>query len=298
MKLPRLIAGLLVVATLAGCRAGQETLPASPPATAYSGVSVIGDVEFGAVGNIRTDVCLPSAPSTLARPAIISVHGGGWRQGDKAERPWRDVCAWLASEGFVVFQPNYRLAPADPFPAAIDDVTTAVEWIRDDEQVARFGHDPARLGAFGDSAGGNLVALLGTRGEGDTTTGSRVSAVAELSAPLDLTREGIALGDLSTDFQRVQLDYLGCASYDGCPGAATASPLYQVDSTDPPFFIAHAVDDPLIPIEQAEAFAARLEGAQVEVTYLPVASSDHALSLLTEDLRTSISAWLHTHLAP
>jgi acetyl esterase len=286
-----------VVLALTGCGGVPvEGPPLAPPATEYAGVSFVDDLDFGGPDGIRLDVCLPGDTAAQPYPAIISVHGGGWMQGDKAQRPWRDVCGWLASEGFVVFQPNYRLAPEHPYPAAIDDVSAAVGWIRGDEQVERFGHDPARLGAFGDSAGGNLVSLLGTRGDGDTSDGTRVAAVVELSAPLDLTAAGIDLGGLGVGFQQVQLDYLGCASYGDCPDARDASPPYQVDPSDPPFFVAHSTDE-FIPVEQAEDFVARLHDAEVDVTYVEVPGSAHALALLDDDLRASIGGWLRERLA-
>ena len=283
---------------LAGCTAATPPQPAqpalAPPSTAYDGVTFVDDLEFGAADSVRLDVCLPEGDGS-ALPAVISVHGGGWSQGDKGQRPWRDACAWLAGQGFVVFQPNYRLAPEHPYPAAVDDLTAAIEWIRNDEQTQRFGHDPSRLGAFGDSAGGNLVALLGTRGEGDTGAGTRVAAVVALSAPLDLTRAGTGLGDLDSGFQRTQLDYLGCDSYDDCPAAEAASPALQVDPTDPPFFLAHSTDE-FIPVEQAESFVGRLEAAAVDATYVPVAGAGHALDLLDDDLRRAISEWLRVRL--
>ncbi len=305
---PRAAAVLAVLTALAACASPPpRAVGPVPPSTAHPGVRVIEDVDFGAPDGIRLDVCLPSDPVSAVdggskaagpggRAAILSVHGGGWQKGDKAYRPWREVCSWLASEGFVVFQPNYRLAPEHPFPAAAEDLRTATAWIREDAQVERFGHDPSRLGAFGDSAGGNLVSLLGTSGEGTTNRGMRIDAVVELSAPIDLTREGIALGDLDVDFQRVQLDYLGCDSYEACAIAREASPNLAVDASDPPFFIAHSTDE-LIPIEQAEDFVARLEAVGVPVTYVPVEGSDHALAILDDALRDRIAGWLRSELS-
>ena len=87
-------------------------------------------------------------------PTVVSVHGGSWARGDKANADWRKVCLWLASEGFVAASVNYRLVPDARFPAQIDDVALAVEWLREPEQVERFGIDPARIAAFGGSAGG------------------------------------------------------------------------------------------------------------------------------------------------
>ena len=96
------------------------------------------------------------------------MHGGSWRQGDKADPKWRSVCEWLASEGFVAFSVNYSLAPAHPFPDGIEDLRSAVRWLRQDRRRwPGTEYDPAQIGAFGGSAGGNLVALLGVEGSGD-----------------------------------------------------------------------------------------------------------------------------------
>jgi acetyl esterase/lipase len=300
MRGARIVVAALLV--LAGCASEPSVAGIVPPSSDYAGVTFVDDLDFGAPDGIRLDVCLPDdddadddAGVGGGSPAIVSVHGGGWQRGDKAQRPWRDTCAWLASEGFVVIQPNYRLAPEHPYPAAIEDVSRAVVWLRAAEQVERFGHDPARIGAFGDSAGGNLAALLGASGEGSTDEGTRVSAVVELSAPIDLTAEGASLGDLSEDFQRIQLDYLGCDSYDDCAIAEAASPLGEIDPSDPPFFIAHSTEE-FIPFEQAETLASRLEAADVPVEVVEVAGSGHALDLLDHDLRDRIAAWLHEKL--
>jgi len=286
-------AAALILITLTGC--APPSASAIDPATTNP-VTITDDLDYGGGHGTGLDVCAPSDPSTDGPlPAIIAIHGGGWSRGDKQERPWREVCGWLASEGFVVFQTNYRLAPAHPYPAAIDDLTTAVKWMREPEQVDRFGIDPARIAAFGDSAGGNLAALLGTLGSGDTSLGSRISGVVELSGPIDLTREGTALGDLSTDFQRVQLDYLGCASYDSCAAALDASPSSHIDPSDPPFFIAHSTQE-FIPIEQAEELVGGLRASSVEVTYVPVPGNAHALGILDDSLRAQIVEWLNEYL--
>lgn len=249
-------------------------------------------MDFGGPAGIRIDVCRP-AEAAPGAPAILSVHGGGWRAGDKAQPQWREACAWLASEGFVVFQSNYRLAPDHPFPAGLHDLETALDWIVDDEQAATFGHDPSRVAAFGDSAGGNLVSLLGL---GETGSSETLRGVVELSAPLDLTHDGTALGDLDENFQRVQLDYLGCESYDDCPSAWAASPLHAVEPGAPPFFIVHAEDD-FIPVEQAEAFVAALVEASVDVVVERVEGNGHALDLLDDPLRDRIVDWLRARLA-
>src|SRR5690606_37473796 len=227
------------------------------------------------------------------RRAIISVHGGSWREGDKASVHWRSVCEWLASEGFVAFSLNYRQAPQHPFPAAITDVRAAVEWLRQPAQVQAYNYDPALIGAFGGSAGGNLVALLGTEGTGPLNTGTRVAAVVELSVPIDLTAE--LAGGYDSEFQQVQLEYLGCDSYEQCNRAEAASPAHSVDPSDPPFFVGHSREE-FIPIEQAEVLVDALEQAGVAHEYVDGPDKLHSIALLSDELRVQIVEFLRAHL--
>lgn len=257
----------------------------------FSGVTVLEDERYGTAGGeqLLLDVCLPpesAVAAERARAAIVSIHGGSWSRGDKNEPHWRNVCEWLASDGFVVFSINYRLAPEWTFPAQPDDVRAAVAWIREPAQVDRFGIDPARIGAIGGSAGGNLAALLGTEGSGPLTEGTRVAAVAELSGPADLTGS-TASGPLTPDFAAVVGNYLGCADAAACDAAEAASPLYAVDPTDPPFFVGHAANE-RIPLEQSRTFAAALEAAGVPVELTVVGGALHSVALLDEPMRRAI----------
>jgi acetyl esterase len=232
-----------------------------------------------------------SQPVTAAlkpRAAIVSVHGGSWAHGDKANANWRSVCQWLASEGYVAVSVNYRLAPTSTYPAQIQDVRAAVRWLRDDEQVEEYSIDPALIGAFGGSAGGNLAALLGTTGTGDLDSGARVAAVAELSGPTDLTEDGRALGGIVPEFEQLQLSYLGCDALVNCPTARAASPIDQVDSSDPPFFVGHSIDE-RIPLEQSEAFVEELREAGVDTTFVTVEGTRHSIAMLDEEMRDRIA---------
>ena len=298
---------IAVIATaafgLAGDSGDSETQLGSRASTVtelYPTVHFQDDVPYGPLDEERLDVCSPATRSSLlqadspqARPAILSIHGGGWRAGDKQDAPWRDSCGWLASEGFVVFQVNYRLAPLHPFPAAIDDVNVALRWILDPRQVAAYNIDPTRVGAFGDSAGGNLAALLATDGARQNV---HLKAIAAVSAPMDLTEAGTRLGRLGDGFVQLQLDYLGCDFYSDCPHARQASPIYFLDPGDPPFLIVHATGDTLVPIEQAEAMRDALRSASVDVTFRPKSGSKHALSLLDASVRSDIAKWFAMHL--
>lgn len=306
------------IAALAGCaptgsdsdEVTSEIVAVNPELATLPDIPVVADIVYGGTPEqpLLLDACLPKreddAPvqnaggagddaGTAAGPelqeseeptraAILVVHGGSWTRGDKADIAWRAACQWLASAGYVAFSIDYRLAPADVFPAAIDDLRAAVAWLRAEEQITRFHIDPDRIGAFGGSAGGNLVALLGTLGSGDLTIGSRVAAVAELSGPTDLT--GHAATD---DFVAVQLAYLGCATADDCPDAREASPLYAIDETDPPFFVGHSTVE-MIPLEQADLFVAGLRAAGLSAEFVTVEGALHSIAMLDADLKARI----------
>src|SRR2546423_4695370 len=169
----------------AGIAAGAAlviTALAAPAGAAQGGVTVKPDVTYRTVDGeqLGLDVYQP-AKKGKNRPAVVVVHGGGWTQGDKAL--FAQQSNQLAERGFVAFSINYRLAPPHPYPAAVDDVEAAVAWVR--TPAKEYGVDPARIGALGGSAGGHLVGMLGTDGEGSLKTGHRVAAVVSWSGPMD-----------------------------------------------------------------------------------------------------------------
>lgn len=97
-------------------------------------------------------------PGTEApRPGVVFFHGGGWVIGSVAD--YEPDCSRLAARtGAIVLSVEYRLAPEHPFPAAVEDAVAATRWAH--ANAARLGIDPARLAVAGDSAGGNLAAVV------------------------------------------------------------------------------------------------------------------------------------------
>jgi acetyl esterase len=95
-----------------------------------------------------------------ARAALIWLHGGGWIMGNlDTEHPWASRIA--DSSGVTVISVDYRLAPENPFPAALDDAYTVLTWAA--ENAADLGIDPERIGVGGHSAGGGLAAGMALR---------------------------------------------------------------------------------------------------------------------------------------
>ncbi|MGR2752721.1 alpha/beta hydrolase fold domain-containing protein [Agromyces arachidis] len=269
-----------------------------PPA----GLRVDADLEYGvaADGTLLTlDVCRPPADVIGgSQPTVVSVHGGSWARGDKANADWRNVCLWLASEGFVAASVNYRLVPEARYPAQVDDVAAAVAWLREPAQVERFGIDPGRIGVFGGSAGGHLAALLGTLGDGPLDEGSRVAAVAELSGPVGISAAELEADAASAWLRGIVGEFLGCdpmAADDACPQAIEASATAHVDPSDPPFLIAHAADE-VIPVSQSERLAATLRASAVPAELAIVPGDAHSIGILDEALRERVATFLHLHL--
>ncbi len=267
-----------------------------------SGVSVYSDIEFGEANGepLLLDVCLPpdaaaSAPRDATVPAIVAVHGGSWRRGDKADLDFGPACQWLASQGYVVMSVNYRLAPAASFPSALDDVQQAVRWMREPGQAERWGFDTTRIGVFGASAGGNLAALLGLSGDGDWSQGTRVAAVVDMSGIADLREPILTTEDYRGDFVQAQLDYLGCLDLVDCDAAAAASPVTLVDPTDPPFLLVHSLDE-FIPLAQSETLDAALVNAGVDVTFVRVVGKLHGVSVLDDAMMARVIDFFFTTL--
>jgi acetyl esterase/lipase len=229
----------------------------APPAGAADSVRVKNDVTYRKVDGekLALDVYGP-AKKGKDRPAVVVIHGGGWRGGDK--RLFADQGNQLAESGFVAFSVNYRLAPAHPYPAAVDDVEAAVEWVR--KHADDYGVDPKRIGALGGSAGAHLTGMLATVGDSARDRGHRIAAAVSWSGPMDFRNAGTP-GSPSNARGAVQT-FLGCAP-DACPDKyAEASPITHVDKTDAPMLLVNSTME-LVPQAQAGTMKAALDEAGV-----------------------------------
>ncbi|MDQ3654811.1 MAG: alpha/beta hydrolase fold domain-containing protein, partial [Chloroflexota bacterium] len=147
------------------------------------------DIPYGTGGGrtLLMDVLRPDVPPHPARPAVIWVHGGGWRGGVRDPHPNR----MLAERGFVTASISYRFSQEAIFPAQIHDVKAAIRSLR--ANATRWGVDPERIGIWGHSAGGHLAALAAVSSgipavEGDGGSpdeSSEVQAAVLMSAPTD-----------------------------------------------------------------------------------------------------------------
>ena len=239
--------------------------PAVPP-----GVKAMRDVEYARVDGkpLLLDLYLP-AKAAKPMPVIAWIHGGAWRAGSKERCP----ALPMSAQGYAVASINYRLTGEATFPAQIYDSKGAIRWMR--AHAKEYGLDPDRIGVWGGSAGGHLVALLGTSGgvrevEGDVGDNlgfsSRVQAVAVFCGPSSFSIEDLKGREDTPEGKTPETiaKLLGGTIQEKTELARLASPAAHVTPDDPPFLIVHGANDPLVPVRQARILDAALKKASVE----------------------------------
>lgn len=293
---------LVALVILAGCAGGGASAsvahprPAAASATAASAPATIppavytaetrADVAYGPLNGETLDLCLPGGAAT-ARPGVLLIHGGGWQGGDKSQ--YEDLCRRLAERGFVAATMNYRLAPAHRWPAQLVDAQLAVRWLR--SQARDLNLDPARLAAYGDSAGAHLALFLGslaTNHLGDEASlyagqSPKVNCVVDAFGPVDLTLSGV------DPIQRGIVQTFIGAALDADPAAyRDASPLFVVSPRSAPTLIVQGMRDTLVPPSQSQALQQALQQAGVPVRYIAY-DGDHAFAGLSQQQRAAIA---------
>jgi acetyl esterase len=255
------------------------------PVAARVAVETRRDVQYGTANGkpLLLDVYVPPG-GERRRPAVLLIHGGGWRAGDKSS--FAPEGRRLADRGWVALSVNYRLDEPSMYPAEVDDVAVAVRWTR--EHAGELGVDPDRIAALGESAGGHLTAMLATMGNGQRDVGARIAVGVAWSGPMDLTALARSRGDEWTN--RV----LGCSLAECARRVAAASPVNHVDSSDSPLLLLSSTEE-LVPLSQAKAMRARLNDAMVANRLEVYPGSRHALDYRDDAWEPTV-AFLEMHL--
>lgn len=257
------------------------------PAGAQPTADVRRDIRYGTANGKRLllDAYVPAAAGEGRRPAVVMIHGGGWRVGDKAS--WRPEAEQLAGKGWVAFSINYRLDEPAVFPAEIDDAQAAVRWVRAHAEEYRI--DTGRIAAIGESAGGHLTAMLATLGSGPLDRDARIRVGAAWSPPVDLVTLAGSRG------AGWVAPLLGCTG-DTCPDRlAQSSPVSHVDPSDAPLYLVNSTEE-LVPLSQAQSMADRLQAAGVDHRLDVYAGNRHALDYRADAWAPTL-AFLERHLA-
>jgi acetyl esterase/lipase len=231
-------------------------------------------------------------------PVILSIHGGAFKAGDKADGQITPMVEGL-KRGYAVISINYRLSGEAIFPAQIFDVKAAVRWIR--ANAKQYHLNPEKIAAWGGSAGGTLSALLGTSGNvkeledlsmGNPTQSSRVLAVVDWFGPTDflkmdeqLKASGVKNPQTHSIPDSPESQLIGKNLADAPELVRKVNPETYITPDDPPFFIQHGRIDHLVPYQQSENLAAKLTSVigKDKVTFELLENNDHGGPGFTTD---------------
>lgn len=236
----------------------------SPPPLPSS-VIAEKDVEYGREGGVPLllDLYRPK-DATTPRPAIIFIHGGGWVKGSRTD--YAIYAQQFAEWGYVAATISYRFIDVAKFPGCVSDSKCAVRWLR--ANAERLGINPDQIAAAGGSGGAYLAMMLGYSSDvatfegsgGNPGTSSAVQAVIDLYGPTDLTapvaqtHEGV-VGLMGAPYAEIPDRY------------RDASPLHHLDASDPPTFIIQGTLDSIVPSEQSDLLAEKLQALKKDYWY-------------------------------
>lgn len=294
MKLPILFA--CVFFAVAGANMSAQT----------SDITEWKNVQYGNADGIPLlmDIAAPEPSPSRPVAAFVMLHGGGWGGGARTDM-WSRT-QMLAKKGYVAATVEYRLSMKYPFPAQLEDCKAAVRYLR--ANAAKYGIDPQRIGAWGGSAGGHLVSMLGlTAGMpefegtgGNPGVSDAIQMAVDCFGPSDFkTWEatvhklggdpeaqklfGADVPDKNLKWQtgfslKTDLNLIGL--FEGKPDerADWASPVtYAKDhgKTAPPFLIVQGTQDVWVPMQQSVLLADTLDAAGVDVTLMFVPNMGH-----------------------
>ena len=276
--------------------AAAPAFAADPPAD----VLFEKDVVYGKTADtdLKLNLSRPRDAAGKKLPCVLVIHGGGWAGGDRSNH--NDITWKFAQSGYACATIGYRLAPAHPFPAQVNDVKCAARFLR--AHADQYGIDPQRLGAVGFSAGAHLSMMLGVMDKSDGLEGdggwpdrpSKVQAVVAYFGPTDL-----AATDIPQSVHGLLKNFLGGTPAEKPAEYRQASPITYVSPGDAPMLLFQGTRDPLVPHTQAYAMVEAMTRYHIPGRVELLVNASHGWA--DPDLRRTIAstfAFFDQHLKP
>lgn len=261
----------------------------------HQGINYAGDT----LRRHTLDIFLPShaKPNT---PAIIWIHGGGWREGTKYNDMsyMKNTLRSFLDQGFALVTIEYRLSTDAVFPAPIRDCYQALNFIH--TNAAQYQLDNTRFSLIGFSAGGHLASLLALSLNNDATDFHpekkkplfKIKAVMDFYGPSDLL---LFFSHAKPEDTNSITQLLGVSPLVRPDISKQASPVTYVDAGDPPFFIVQGEKDPDVQPAQSYLLKATLDNAKVKNELTIVKDAPHYGAMFdTDDIRIRLLAFLAT----
>jgi len=248
-------------------------------------VHVEKSIAYSTAGGEKLMLDLASPKDGGPYPAVVLLHGGAWFAGSRADlskgprlkdgSTGASLIETVAAHGYVVASASYRLAPKHKFPAQIEDVRTAVRFLR--ANAKKYNLDPDKIAAGGFSAGGHLALLLGLSDKNSFENAeypeqsSRVQCIVSFFGPTDLTLYAASEG-LEDAYM---VPWLGKACKTDASVYKKASPIEYVTKDDPPVLMIHGTADFVVPIVHSERLQKKLQDAGVTAELIAVKGEGH-----------------------
>ncbi|MDQ8195340.1 alpha/beta hydrolase [Coraliomargarita sp. SDUM461004] len=267
-------------------------------------IKVFKDIPFlGIDREEKMDAYLPENATSGLYPAVLLIHGGGWRLLDKASEREVSIAHDLAKAGFVVFSINYLLNVGDTqedgsfqltklaWPTNLYDCKTGLRFIR--KFSSQYNVDPNRIAVMGASAGAHLAMMLGSTVSNEelnqsglyTDESNAVSCVVNLYGDYDIRGRKVS-------------PFEGATPEETKANEREASPVTWIDSNMPPMLIAHGARDEIIPVERSRLLVQHLKKLNLNYLYLELSKDGHSFDFhpQTLDLATIVIQFLNQYL--
>jgi acetyl esterase/lipase len=253
-------------AAVAGAAVLDRSSRTAVAAQASAPVVTRTDVIYGRVEGsaLLANIAYPDGPGL--KPGLISVHGGRWRAGNRTDASSIKVTQW-AEFGYFAMSIDYRLVGGSPAPAPYIDLRCAIRWLH--AHAADYNIDPDRVYLIGQSAGGHMVSLAATLGDGPYPKAggwdharSDVRAVVSVAAAYDVNT--LSWGNLWTP-----------VGGDVEEARRAASPMTHVSASTKPILVIHSDDDKSVPVQQAVDFVGKLKAANVPHRFVHYTDRGH-----------------------
>lgn len=248
-------------------------------ATSEYDVDIRKDVVYADHGGVLLgDFYLPQGATNA--PVIVAVHGGGWAH--RSRPTYQYWGPYLARRGYAVFEIAYRVGVAGVYPRAVDDVKSAVQFVR--ANAREYGIDPDRIGMMGDSAGGHLCSLValaggefnGESGEPNGHVPAHVKAVVSFYGVYDMMAQW-RFDLVARPNDQITVKFLGTSPLHDRRRFFDASPISYatIGRTDAAFLIITGTDDDIVDPAQAKAFQNALNQAGIKSRRIVIPGAGH-----------------------
>lgn len=250
---------IVLLATLTGNKCFPQNNDLSAGKDLKS-LKVIDNIPYrqGSSNSWKLDLAMPENFGTKPYPAIVIIHGGGWRAGSKQDNVYRSLLLDYAFQGYVTVSVEYRFDQEAAFPACIEDVKCAVRWLR--AHATEYNIDPNRIGAYGHSAGAHLVLMLamssenpGLEGDGGWNNfSSKINAVVGGSTPTQI-------GPQRANWNKPEW-----------------WPIGYISKNTVPMLLIQGIKDPIVKVELVDDFVAKMKAAGArDLEYIRIEGGDH-----------------------